>query len=53
MAAIKQNIDCLKVLIDNNCNVNIIDKNGNTPLHLACEAGSIKSVEYLLRRRAN
>lgn len=53
LAAIKCNIDCLKVLIDANCNINAIDNDCNTPLHLSSKLGIIKSVEYLLRRRAD
>lgn len=53
LAAIKCNIDCLKVLIDANCNINSIDNECNTPLHLSSKLGIIKSVEYLLRRRAD
>jgi ankyrin repeat protein len=34
-----------KVLIDANCNINAIDNDCNTPLHLSSKLGMIKSVE--------
>lgn len=37
IAALRNNIECVKVLIDTKCNVNLIDDDGNTPLHIACE----------------
>lgn len=41
-----------KMLIDNNANVNCIQKNGITPLHIAAENGNIEVIIKLLEKDA-
>jgi len=43
----------LKVLLDNNCNVNDREKNGFTPLIHACRAGRYENVKILLENQAD
>ena len=45
--------DRVKELLDNGKDVNIVDKNNNTPLHYACQHGYIKIVKLLIERKAN
>ena len=44
---------CLKVLIDQGINVNILDNWGWTPLHVACYSDSVKVVELLINNQAD
>jgi ankyrin repeat protein len=36
-------------MIDNGSNVNETNRTGNTPLHLACQAGYLNIVQYLVQ----
>jgi len=38
-----------KFLLENNCKLDLHDRNGNTVLHLACDRSSPKSVDILVR----
>jgi ankyrin repeat protein len=40
--------ECVRTLVANNANINSIDIEGNTPLHLASEAGNIGCVKGLI-----
>jgi ankyrin repeat protein len=40
-------------LIDSGCNINHININGKTPLHLALECRKVQTVEFLLKNNAN
>ena len=49
IAAAKNHSSCLKELLNyDTCNVNIIDKQGRSPLHYACYYGNIKCVNLLI-----
>lgn len=55
--------ECARILIENGngsegpdgaeTNINALDKNGETPLHLACEYGYFWCLDVLLKARAN
>ena len=45
--------DRVKELLDNGKDVNIVDKNNNTPLHYACQSNNIKIIRLLILRGAN
>jgi len=49
IASLRNNVECVKVLLDNKCDINAIDDDGNTPLHIASESNASKCVDYLLR----
>ncbi|XP_071145817.1 uncharacterized protein [Mytilus edulis] len=40
-------------LIENGCNVNVLDNNGQSPLFLATDSDHIETVELLLKKAAN
>lgn len=42
-----ENIDLLKYMLDSGYNVNKPDARGNTPMHIAAQAGSLKVMEFL------
>ena len=44
------NAEIVKVLIQNNLNVNAQDEDGKTPLHFACEIGSTEVVKMLFSK---
>lgn len=52
MASVLDYSSCVKLLIDKGANVNSIDINGNTPLHLAMMNGSQESIVSLLKSNA-
>lgn len=41
-------VHALKILIQANCDVNVVDNMGRTPLFLACEADDVEAVQVLL-----
>ena len=43
-------IRVIKALLRHNCNFLVENKQGNTPLHLACENGDYQTVELLVRQ---
>ena len=45
--------DVVNMLISLNADINIIDKNGNTPIHLAAENGHVSIVNNLVNQGAN
>jgi ankyrin repeat protein len=45
--------DCVEMLIKNNANVNCKDKEGSTPLHIACTLLNLEAVQVLVRSGAN
>ncbi|XP_058810211.1 transient receptor potential channel pyrexia [Phymastichus coffea] len=45
--------NCLKVLLDAGCLVDIATRKGETALHLTAEAGCVESLEMLLAKGAN
>lgn len=45
-------LDCLKYLIENNLKVNKENREGKTPLYLACEVGNAEIVKILLQQNA-
>jgi ankyrin repeat protein len=44
---------CVKVLLDGGADINLADRNGSTPLHVACFIGGLASVKELVKRGAN
>ena len=52
-ACIEGNCNIIKLLLQNGANVNIVDLNGNTPLHIASIYGKIDAVKLLLEYNAN
>lgn len=53
LAAIKNNIECVKVLINNKCDINATDVDDNTILHVASQYASNKCIQYLLNNECN
>lgn len=52
--AVKNNdIDKVKLLVENGANVNEKDKSGSTPLHHAAWMNAIDIMEYLLENKAD
>ena len=48
LAAREGHVDTCKVLLDSGASVNKVDSEGNSSLHLACEAGHDRVVSLLL-----
>ena len=46
-------LDYMSRLVDHGADINVLDKRGLTPLHLASTANNLKAVEYLLSRGAD
>lgn len=44
-------LNILEYLLDNGANINVQDKNGHTPLHVAISQNDIEVIEMLLERR--
>jgi ankyrin repeat protein len=42
-----------KLLVENGCNINIKDSNGNTILHIAVNYGSIDDIKYIINNGIN
>ncbi|CCL98289.1 uncharacterized protein FIBRA_00283 [Fibroporia radiculosa] len=53
--AISGKIEEMEVFLQNNpdIDINALDENGYTPLHLACDRGNLGVVEFLLKRGAD
>lgn len=49
IAACNGNIETVKILLDNNADIDIQDSDGNTPLHLACIRYHIDTIAELLK----
>ena len=47
--ASSHSLDCVKLVTSDGCDVNLCN-NGNTPLHFACQAGSLDIVKYLVEK---
>jgi ankyrin repeat protein len=45
--------EVVKLLVDNDCSVNICDADGQTPLHRACSKGYVDEAELFLKRNSN
>ncbi|CAN6654804.1 hypothetical protein TRVA0_027S01442 [Trichomonascus vanleenenianus] len=52
-AARRGNDPCINLLLDFGANVNIADREGNTPVHVAAAYGHIKTLRTLVERSAN
>lgn len=48
-----QDDSILKTIIKCGANLNIVDANGWTPLHHACEKGDLKAIEILIKEDVN
>ena len=48
-----KNINFVKYLISKDCNKEIIEKNGRTPLHYACLIRNIPVVKYLIENHCD
>lgn len=46
-------IDSVRVLVDRGADTNIVDEQGNLPLHLAAREGHLEVVQLLIGRTAN
>ena len=47
------NLNYVKLLLDNNCDINYISKNGNSAIQLASRMGNLESVKLLIERCAD
>ncbi|XP_055595425.1 uncharacterized protein LOC129746031 [Uranotaenia lowii] len=52
-AAARGNLDICKILFENECALNALDKWGQTPLHKASLNGHVQAVEFLLDQEAD
>ena len=53
IAVKKNSIEMVKYLLDKNCDVNDINKNGETALHIACRSGYDDIIKLLLEKGAD
>jgi ankyrin repeat protein len=53
MAAVVENIELVKVLLDNGADINIKNDKGHTPLSYAASLGHVESVKILLNKGAD
>lgn len=53
IAAANNYRDVAKLLLDRGANIDIIDDEGLTPLHVAAKYGQTKMVKLLVKRNAN
>jgi len=44
---------CLKFLLKNGCDINLLNQMGQSPIHLACLMSDIESIRILIRANAN
>jgi len=51
IAATTDNKEILNVLLENGSDINVIDWDGQTPLHYAAMAGKIKMFKYILEEK--
>lgn len=49
----KRGLDLVKDLFENGADINVIDNNGQSPLHMAVMANNYKNVKYLLEQGAD
>jgi ankyrin repeat protein len=49
-AAMNNHLPLLKLLVEENANIKIVDDAHCVPLHLACRKGSLEAVKFLLAR---
>ena len=52
-AVLENSIELVKLLIENNADVNIQDEDSWTPLHAACSMGYYEVAKFLLENKAN
>jgi len=50
IAAYRGNYDCVKVLADNNANLDVPDQHGTTPLHVSVIMGNLSTTKLLVER---
>lgn len=53
MSSTENQIDIMRMLIENGARVNDIDDDGRTPLHYASEYGKSRCIPILLKSKAN
>ncbi len=53
IAVKKNSIEMVKYLLDKNCDINDINKNGETVLHIACRSGYDDIIKLLLEKGAD
>jgi len=48
-----EHIECVKLLLNRGSHINATDKEGWTPLHLACQLGITRLISYLVKKGAD
>jgi ankyrin repeat protein len=51
-AAESDNVDIIKLLLDNGLSVNMANSNDSTPLHISAECGHLEATKFLVYRGA-